>query len=304
MSSFIGVLQWWNLLNRPLFSCLGSVYPFCQASADSLEVPVWPSVLSEISLNISLLAFWIVDLTAPWMSKIAATDASPSFGFGMAMAVISPSDLREAAAEAYGPDSLFRQMPSPSERASEKPRRGRLFRLPLRTKSFRRVFSLRAKVVGHSGGMEADAAVLGLARLARSRRLHGSRGLLLVDAKVVEAAFRKGRSSAPTLRRPLARGAGVLLAAGFRMRYGYIPSESNIVADDASRGTRPAGRTRRRAHCPRPSRLETLVSRRRAAESIIFGDGPPYASSVVGHTSCDSAWSDDWSDSDLSSGSV
>ena len=303
LSSFIGVLQWQNLLNRPLFSCLGSVYAFCQLADDNTVTSLWPSVLSEITLNVCLLHFWIIDLTAGWMNVIGATDASPSFGYGMGLASISPDALRAAAAEAYGPDCVFRQTPTASELAAEKPRRGRLYRLPLRTRHFKRIFTIKARLVEHSGAMEADAATLGLARLARCRRLHASRGLLLVDAKVVEAALRKGRSSAPSLRRPIARSAGILLAAGFRMRYGYIPSESNLVADAASRGAKPVGRIRPCASRPNPSKLDLLLERKRVAASVGFGDGPPFGSSIAGHESCGSSLSGSWSDSSYSSDS-
>ena len=304
LSSFIGILQWWNLLNRPLFSCLGAVYPFCQVADDLTEIQLWPQVASEVALNVCLVAFWAVGLTARWMPQIAATDASPSFGYGMALASIAPLELRAAAAEAYGPDSLFRQTPTAREAELEKPRKGRLYRLPLQTRHFKRVFSVRAHTVSHSGAMEADAAALGLARLARRPRLHASRGMLLVDAKVVEAALRKGRSSAPTLRRPIARASGILLAAGFRMRYGYIPSESNIVADGASRGDRPFGRTRRNALRATTCRLDRIVEHGRVVDSIAFGDGLPHASSIAGHLSCLSSFSDTSSRSSLGSGSL
>ena len=306
LSSFIWSLQWWNLLNRPLFSCLSAAYAFCRLDDESSTFALGPLILSELALNISLLGLWVVDLTAGWMNVLGATDASPSFGYGMSLAPISPLDLRALAAHAFGCDCIFRPAVSSAEQALEKPRKGRLMRLPFRARRFKQIFSIRARTVSHSGGMEADAAALGLARLARNRRLHSSRGLLLVDAKVVESSLRKGRSSAPTLRRPIAKAAGIQLAAGFRMRYGYIPSESN-PSDRGSRGLKPVGRVRK-SHLRRPaSPSEAKLWRLRVQRSAVFCDGPPFGSSVVGHASSGgSSDADDFchlsSDSDSSSG--
>ena len=54
----------------------------------------------------------------------------------------------------------------------------------------------------------------------------------------------KGSSCAPTLRRAACQVGALCLAGDLRLRYGYLPSESN-PADAPSRGARPRKRVRR-----------------------------------------------------------
>ena len=54
LASFGGLLQWFDLLNRPLYSCLGALFAFSRSDPQTTVVPVWPVVLSEIALNIAL----------------------------------------------------------------------------------------------------------------------------------------------------------------------------------------------------------------------------------------------------------
>ena len=86
--------------------------------------------------------------------------------------------------------------------------------------------------------------VLALRRILRTGRLHAHRGTFLVDAQVVRAAFQKGRSSAPTLRLVTAQAGALCLVGDLRLRFGYLPSESN-PADAPSRGSGPRERVRR-----------------------------------------------------------
>ena len=92
-------------------------------------------------------------------------------------------------------------------------------RLPLRRADFKTLLAARARRQGHSGGPEAAAVVLGLKRLGRVRRWHGHRGAFPVDARSVQAALQKGRSSAGTLRHPVAQAAALTLACDRRWRY-------------------------------------------------------------------------------------
>ena len=152
------------------------------------------------------------------------------------MASCSPELSRSGAAHAGAFDHHVRLTLSPSDPA-EKPRVGRELRLPLRRGDFKTLLAVRARRLDHSGGLEAAAAVMGLKRLGRVRRWHGHRGAFLVDARAVQAALQKGRSSAGTLRHPVAQAAALTLACDWRWRYVYLPSESN-PADDPSRGVR------------------------------------------------------------------
>ena len=69
--------------------------------------------------------------------------------------------------------------------AEEVPRIGVEKRLPLCVDDFKTVFSIKASLINHSGAMELEAVELALLRLCRNTRLHGHRGAVLVDAKVV-----------------------------------------------------------------------------------------------------------------------
>jgi len=246
ISTFGGMVQWHNLLARPLFSCLGDYYAFVRLEPADVPCAVWPSVVSELCLNVSLLHCWMVDLSRPWWSFLPVTDASAAYGFGYCRAAVPPDLSRAAAAHAGQLGHHFRLDGTPGGKP-EKPRGGACFRLPLRPRSFRCVFSARARRAAHSGALEAHGVVLALRRILRTSRHHAHRGAFLVDAQVVRAAMQKGRSSAPTLRLAVAQAGALCLAGDLRLRFGYLPSESN-PADDPSRGVGPRRRTSRRAH--------------------------------------------------------
>ena len=109
--------------------------------------------------------------------------------------------------------------------------------LALSRRDFQELLSIPARHQAHSGALEAIGVELGCRLLSRRARLHGCRGLFLVDAQAVQAALQKGRSSAPTLQRAVRRVGALSLACGWRWRFGYVPSEDN-PADDLSRGRR------------------------------------------------------------------
>ena len=260
-SSFVGLLQWFNLLNRPMYACLHAAFAFARLQDDQSARDLWETVASEVALNISLFPLWVIDLCADWMSVVPATDASTSYGYGMCLARLPPWLVRAAAAEAYG-DHFFVLGDAEAGGA----RTGRRVAIPIQSSAFKPTFSIRARAKKHAGALEADAVVLGLKRLARIGGTLGRRGLFLLDARAVEGSLRKGRSSAPTLRRPLMAAAAVQLAAGFRLRFGYIPSEDN-PADAPSRGVRTRPRDRRPV-IPRRRLLLGLPRRTRAKRSF------------------------------------
>ena len=140
------------------------------------------------------------------MPKIFATDASSSFGYGMCAAKCHPSLTRATAAADADVDAVVRL----TQEAGDPPeivRAGSTRRRPLTLFSCKTVFSVRAQCVSHSGCMELHAVAMGLLRVTRSSRFHGSRGVMLVDATAVGSALRKGgarqgRSSAACLLRP------------------------------------------------------------------------------------------------------
>jgi hypothetical protein len=97
VNSYLGKLQWYDLLNRPLLSCFKEVYAFVDSDDPDELVDVPPSILDELALNVALSACWIIDLTRGWMDVIPASDASASFGFGVCIAHAEPSIVRKVA---------------------------------------------------------------------------------------------------------------------------------------------------------------------------------------------------------------
>ena len=234
MAVLNGHLQWQNLVNRPMYSCLDAMYPFVHLQPGGRSLPVPEQVLSEVLHNISLFCFWSADLCRAWWNVLPATDASPSYGFGMSLAKCDASSVRALAAAAADPEHYIRLTCEPGD-PSELPRAGNAYRSSLTMSDFKDVFSLQAKVVAHSGAMELQAVKLALLRMTRSPRLHRSRGVVLVDAKAICGALTKGRSSAASLKRGVKAISALVLACELRLHYPYLPSESN-PADYPSRG--------------------------------------------------------------------
>lgn len=262
IAGLLGIIQWNDLLARPLLSVLSAVYTYSADDGSSDRRRLDDDALSEIAVASALFPLWGADLRRPWLDVIPASDASPAFGFGMAWAKSSPQEVRRIAARcAGGPHHVrvCRGLDSPAE----VPRAGREVRLRQRERDFVTVFSVKADLITHAGALEATAAAMSLERLARCRRYHSSRGILLVDAQVVAHALAKGRSSAPTLIRQVRRAAAVQLAADFRFMFPYIASEDN-PADKPSRGLRlrskGTGKVRRKL-----SSLDKYVDRLRSA---------------------------------------
>ena len=83
LASYTGTTQWFDLFNRWLLSCLDETYAFNRGDDPGRVRALPSSVLSELMLNIALAPFWEVSLCRPWLDMLVATDASPSYGFGV-----------------------------------------------------------------------------------------------------------------------------------------------------------------------------------------------------------------------------
>jgi hypothetical protein len=90
MAVLLGHVQWLNLLNRPLFSVLRFTYAFAR-DPDQLRPKAVPcNVQTELAAILGLALFWSFDLTKPWHDEILASDASPSYGFGVSRLAAPP----------------------------------------------------------------------------------------------------------------------------------------------------------------------------------------------------------------------
>ena len=196
------------------------------------ELPT--EVLSELMLNLAMAPFWQVDLCRLWPDDLIATDASPSYGFGVTVARCNKRTVKMVGRGSLDPNfyvRLTRRCNGPLE----KPRNGTALRLFLDQSAFKPVLILRSKIIEHSGGMEMNGLALDMRWLSRQVASHEKRVVFLVNATVVRDAGSKGRTSAPTLRKGLRRCGVVALARDWQVHLAYTPSENN-PADWPSRG--------------------------------------------------------------------
>ena len=232
----LGIPHWFGQLQRPYYSIFGATYR--HTVGEDLDTPqrLSDECRAELAMAALVAVSIEVDVRQQWAPIVLATDATPSYGYGLSMARTSADVVRRIARTACSHDVFVRPLEeSIGQPVNEKPRQGRCERLPIPRGTFRTLISARAQYVEHSGTMEATGVTLACRWAGRTAAHHDARLLLLVDAQAVLAATRKGRSSAPTLVRPLRRAAAVCMAARLRLALAYVPSESN-PADAPSRG--------------------------------------------------------------------
>ena len=258
LQTVLGHFAWFALLARPIFSTLHEVYADARR-IDTTSTRPRDECLAELLLFMMLMPFVDADLTRPWSDIIVASDASPSFGFGVSVAPASADDLRafsRTAARRGAFARLERDGSYPDEEV-EKPRKGRACPLPINKAAFATVVSSRAVHAAHAGALEAGGVRLALRWYLRSVARHGTRMVLLVDAQAVLGAVSKGRSSSGTLRREIMRIAALQLVGGLLLKLVYVPSEDN-PADAPSRGV--VRRWRPRRNCIARSKKQVLVA--------------------------------------------
>ena len=242
-ATFFGVLQWTLLVNRPLLSCCHYVYGFLDVENDTVvDIPM--KVLNELGLITTLIFATAVDLRAGWAPFVWATDGAESFGYGGASAPCHPDVTKYLASfvhiegHQFIPTDIYDKTEVVNPSAVE---------MPLRYRDFKRRFSQRSTKRFHASKLEAGALGIAVRAISRQAMCHRQRVLLLVDAKALLFAVRKGRSSAPSFIHGLRGIAALALAADLRMHFGYIASAHN-PADPPSRGAvNKCGKVQRRA---------------------------------------------------------
>jgi len=234
LAALLGQPHWFFQLNRPLYSLFLTVYDFMRADPQHVPRSLPRPCRAELLAALMLSPWTEADLSRPWASTLLATDASPSYGFGLSSRTVSPHEARSVGRQACDADAFVRFDLTAADEP-EKPRQGTEFRLPFTMGSFRTVLSARTRFGGHSGHLEATGVNLAAKYIARRPCLHRARIPLLIDAQAVLSAFRKGRSSAGTIRYVIRRTAMYFLLSDVLMKYLYVPSESN-PADAPSRG--------------------------------------------------------------------
>jgi hypothetical protein len=96
LQTILGHLAWFALLTRPVFSSLHEVYADARRDGSS-KSRLRGECLAELTLFLMLLSFIDADLTRPWADIVVASDASPSYGFGVSVAPAAPDTLRSFA---------------------------------------------------------------------------------------------------------------------------------------------------------------------------------------------------------------
>lgn len=232
MSGLLGHIQWFNLLNRALFCLLAECYTFARRQPQKCVCALPTKVMRELACVMCTASFWSFGMQKPWLPCLLASDASQVFGFGVSMCRASVDLVRDLGrhSEKRGDFiTLDGAAPGAPDRLG-KPRH-----VPIAQSRFSTVISARARFAGHPGLLEAHAIRLALEWISRSADRLGHRVVLLVDAKAILGAVAKGRSSARSLRRIVARISTLCLATNTTLQLLYVPSEHN-PADAPSRG--------------------------------------------------------------------
>ena len=260
VAALLGVMQWLALMARPFLSIFDNVYVFARRPEEKTIIDVPSGVMTELITFALLTPLLVADLTRVFHPLLAASDASPSFGFGASVCPITPSEAVELGSFSDKRGDFVRLHRDHGEDdEQEKPRIGVPRHLRIAKRHFVDVYSIRAKIAEHAGVLEARGVLLLLRWWLRAVRRHGSRMLALIDAKAILAATAKGRSGAPGFKQILRSIAAHLLAGNVLIYPLYIPSEDN-PSDAPSRGKRfrrgvprrnvDEPRTAPASHCP------------------------------------------------------
>jgi hypothetical protein len=236
MAVLLGHVQWLNLLNRPLFSVLRSTYAFARGPEQYKLKHIPGKEQAELAAAVGLALFWCFGLAKPWHAEVLASDASPSFGFGLSRLTATTDFARRLGRLAEKRGDYVALLPDCTTEAQSKSRIGSPHVLHVRQSAFETLISTRCRHLGHPGLLEAHAVRMAIDWFSPSSWKHGRRLVLLVDAKSILGAVAKGRTSAGTIRRQVAKITALCLASDTTWHLLYIPSEHN-PADAPSRGT-------------------------------------------------------------------
>ena len=92
---WLGVVQWYSLLNGPLLSIFDAVYRFTAKAPDTHVAPLSANVQCELLGAALLSTCWRASPTRRFLPMVGATDASSTFGTGAAIAPLAPATVRE-----------------------------------------------------------------------------------------------------------------------------------------------------------------------------------------------------------------
>jgi len=235
VSKLLGHIEWFNLLNRPLFSCLDALYGFTRMTPSTIKFDLPVHCKREFAMVLSLCCYWSFDLTKPFSRELVATDASTSYGFGVSRLRCSRRFSKFVGRLSSRRGDFISLLPELGELPSARLRLGKACHLPLRQSNFSTVVGCPFKHVAHPGVLEAHGVRLALQWIGRTHSKYGTRQPLLIDAQAILGAVAKGRSSAYSIKRIVRHISAMALAMDIIVLPIYIPSEFN-PADKPSRG--------------------------------------------------------------------
>ena len=246
--AFLGLLQWFDLLQRCKLSLYQDVYSFARRDGEWTVVDVPTSVVNELLCGLMMAPYWAFDMTTPYLNLIGATDVSSVFGYGAAIAPASTDEIRKLARlDAKTGEHVT--LAGIKGLEGKRNRLGTPHQLQLSMSDFHTILCLNADDDEHINLKEGRAFLTYLKWILRLSSRHGKRIVILVDSKVWIGAVTKGRSGSWRLNQLLRQAAALVLAGGLQLHLVFIPSEHNS-SDAASRGRRPRNEQRNKRFRP------------------------------------------------------
>ena len=95
--AYLGMLQWFDLLQRGKFSFYTALYRETRVWDDCEERALPADLLREVLCGVLLGPFWGIDMALPHVPFVAVTDASSDFGIGGCTASLPPDAISELA---------------------------------------------------------------------------------------------------------------------------------------------------------------------------------------------------------------
>jgi len=262
VGGLLGTAGWFAQLTQWHYAVFVRAYDLTRGQDLDAEISPTAAAQDELAVFAALAPLLVADVSRPFLSVLACSDASPSFGYGVSVRGIDQHTAEDLASlSEHRGDYLVFDDHLPTNGGQR--RHGTPVRLPFSMESFTDVLSIKAPSVSHSGSMEAHAVLLMVQWILRSTSRFSSRAVVGIDATAVLAAVLKGRTSAPSLRRSIRALAAHCLGGDLLLLPLWVPSRFN-PADKPSRGVRRRPVTRRAGKPYKPSTTErALASRQR-----------------------------------------
>ncbi|OLP74045.1 hypothetical protein AK812_SmicGene46529 [Symbiodinium microadriaticum] len=172
-NSLLGMLQWFCLLQRSMFSVFDKSYGFVQQPAPAKRRSLPEAVQLELLQMLALMPLLPAALDRQFLDTLLACDAAPEFGFGVCAAKCGRRLVQQVGRLAERQGDYVRLLPNPG--MTEKPRLGVMHRLPLKPTQFKTLISCKAQKPAHSGLLECHGVLLTLKWVGRDVKRHHSR---------------------------------------------------------------------------------------------------------------------------------